>query len=160
MTNHEAIETLRANYPDACFEQLREAVDMAINVLTAQEQKERDCSTCKHKNLCDAFWTQEIEDAPCRECDELTYQKWEPQEITNNSQKLDSENDEHLATILQPTCNTHNVLNALDCSKPTYEEVCLYCERQNLSLIDSGLLRQLYDSRNMAERREDDEVGS
>ena len=90
MTNQEAIETLRANYPDACFEQLREAVDMAINVLTAQEQKKRDCSTCKHKNLCDAFWTQEIEDAPCRECDELAYQKWEPQELTNNSQKLDN----------------------------------------------------------------------
>ena len=115
MTITEAIETLRANYPDACFEQLREAVDMAINALTAQEQKERDCSTCKHKDLCDAFWTQEIEDAPCRECDELAYQKWEPQELTNNSQKLDSENDEHLATNLQPTCNTHNTLDALDC---------------------------------------------
>ena len=30
MTNHEAIEILKANYPDACFEQLREAVDTAI----------------------------------------------------------------------------------------------------------------------------------
>jgi len=93
MTNREAIETLRANYPDACFEQLREAVDMAIFALEVQEQKERNCSTCKHKDLCDAFWTQEIEDAPCRECDELAYQKWEPQELANNSQKLDSEND-------------------------------------------------------------------
>lgn len=37
MTNQEAIETLRANYPDACFEQLREAVDMAIKALEAQE---------------------------------------------------------------------------------------------------------------------------
>ena len=33
MTNAEAIETLRANYPDACFEQLREAVDAAIEAL-------------------------------------------------------------------------------------------------------------------------------
>ena len=33
MTNEEAIETLKANYPDACFEQLREAVDMAIKAL-------------------------------------------------------------------------------------------------------------------------------
>ncbi len=33
MTNLEAIETLRANYPDACYEQLREAVDKAIKVL-------------------------------------------------------------------------------------------------------------------------------
>ena len=36
MTNTEAIETLRANYPDACYEQLREAVDSAIEVLKAQ----------------------------------------------------------------------------------------------------------------------------
>lgn len=36
MTNTEAIETLRANYPDACFEQLREAVDAAIVALKAQ----------------------------------------------------------------------------------------------------------------------------
>lgn len=37
MTNAEAIETLRANYPDACFEHLREAVDKAIKALEAQE---------------------------------------------------------------------------------------------------------------------------
>lgn len=36
MTNAEAIETLRANYPDACYEQLREAVDKAIKTLEAQ----------------------------------------------------------------------------------------------------------------------------
>ena len=40
MTNKEAIETLRANYPDACYEQLREAVDMAISALLAQELKQ------------------------------------------------------------------------------------------------------------------------
>ena len=38
MTNAEAIETLRANYPDACYEQLRCAVDMAIKALEKQEQ--------------------------------------------------------------------------------------------------------------------------
>lgn len=37
MTNVEAIETLRANYPDACYEQLREAVDAAIEALKAQD---------------------------------------------------------------------------------------------------------------------------
>lgn len=36
MTNKEAIEILRANYPDACFGQLREAVDAAIEALKAQ----------------------------------------------------------------------------------------------------------------------------
>lgn len=33
MKNQEAIEILKANYPDACYEQLREAVDMAIKAL-------------------------------------------------------------------------------------------------------------------------------
>lgn len=37
MTITEAIEVLGANYPDACFEQLREAVDVAIVVLKAQD---------------------------------------------------------------------------------------------------------------------------
>lgn len=39
MTNAEAIETLRANYPDACYEQLREAVDAAIDALKAQDAR-------------------------------------------------------------------------------------------------------------------------
>ena len=39
MTNAEAIETLIANYPDACFEQLREAVDAAIEALKAQPER-------------------------------------------------------------------------------------------------------------------------
>lgn len=33
MTAEEAIATLKANYPDACYEQLREAVDTAIEAL-------------------------------------------------------------------------------------------------------------------------------
>ena len=37
MTSAVAIETLRANYPDACYEQLREAVDAAIEALKAQD---------------------------------------------------------------------------------------------------------------------------
>ena len=36
MDNQEAIETLKANYPDPCFEMLREAVDIAISALKAQ----------------------------------------------------------------------------------------------------------------------------
>lgn len=35
MTNKEAIETLKANYPDTCYEDLRKAVDMAIDALQA-----------------------------------------------------------------------------------------------------------------------------
>lgn len=37
MDKEQAIETLRANYPDACYEQLREAVDAAIEALKAQD---------------------------------------------------------------------------------------------------------------------------
>lgn len=37
MTREEAIETLKANYPDACYEQLRESVDTAIEALKAQD---------------------------------------------------------------------------------------------------------------------------
>lgn len=48
MTNAEAIETLRANYPDACYEQLREAVDAAIEALKTQDAVEVvRCKDCK-----------------------------------------------------------------------------------------------------------------
>lgn len=40
MTNAEAIETLKANYPDACYEQLREAVDKAIKALEEKMESE------------------------------------------------------------------------------------------------------------------------
>lgn len=40
MTNEEAIKVLKANYPDACFGQLREAVDAAIEALTKEAWKE------------------------------------------------------------------------------------------------------------------------
>ena len=36
MTNSEAIEVLKKNYPDPCFGLLREAVDVAINALSAK----------------------------------------------------------------------------------------------------------------------------
>lgn len=39
MNEREAVITLKANYPDACFEQLREAVDMAIAALEKQMPK-------------------------------------------------------------------------------------------------------------------------
>lgn len=39
MTREEAIETLRANYPDKCYESLRNAVDVAIESLKAEPVK-------------------------------------------------------------------------------------------------------------------------
>jgi hypothetical protein len=47
MMNKEAIETLKRNYPDACFEQLREAVDAAIVALKQSELQSR----CMLKDL-------------------------------------------------------------------------------------------------------------
>jgi rubrerythrin len=41
MTNSEAIDTLQANYPDACFEQLRDAVDTAIHALSVQSERKK-----------------------------------------------------------------------------------------------------------------------
>ena len=56
MTRKEAIETLKANYPDACYEQLREAVDMAISALEQPESKWIPCSETvdipDHEVLC------------------------------------------------------------------------------------------------------------
>ena len=52
MTNEEAIKTLEANYPDACFEQLREAVDAAIEALKAQDA---DSDTISRKAAIDAI---------------------------------------------------------------------------------------------------------
>lgn len=40
MTSKEAIEILKANYPDACYSQLREAVDKAIQALENNIEKE------------------------------------------------------------------------------------------------------------------------
>ena len=47
MTNSEAIETLKANYPDPCFGLLREAVDTAIYELSAQPEIIH-CRECQH----------------------------------------------------------------------------------------------------------------
>jgi len=56
MTNAEAIETLRANYPDACYEQLREAVDAAIEALkardTARDTISRQAAIALAKDIC------------------------------------------------------------------------------------------------------------
>lgn len=38
MTRKEAIETLKANYPDKCYESLCEAVDVAIKSLDAWDE--------------------------------------------------------------------------------------------------------------------------
>ncbi len=55
MTNEEVIKTLKANYPDACFEQLREAVDMAIEALNGQPEHSQKASSKQPES---AQWVQ------------------------------------------------------------------------------------------------------
>lgn len=51
MTREVAIETLKANYPDACFGQLRDAVDTAISAL-----KQPEIIHCKECENWDMSW--------------------------------------------------------------------------------------------------------
>ena len=62
MTNEEAIETLKRNYPSECFEQLREAVDVAIKALKSTDEdliRRQDALNCfhcwidKHGDICE-----------------------------------------------------------------------------------------------------------
>lgn len=51
MTREEAIETLIANYPDKCYESLRNAVDIAIEALKAEPKRgrwEHEKRSCGH----------------------------------------------------------------------------------------------------------------
>ena len=89
MTNKEAIETIKAHYPDERYTMLREALDMAMELLEAQEPVEprmdydgQDVWRC---GLCGAVifhpnYTQADEDERnyakfCRHCGRAV--KWE-----------------------------------------------------------------------------------
>lgn len=56
MTREEAIETLKANYPDACYEQLREAVDIAISALRTQNVPDRNVGEWDMFELITSVW--------------------------------------------------------------------------------------------------------
>lgn len=51
MTREEAINVLKANYPDPCFSDLRKAVDVAIKALEQPEQKWIPVSKKVHPDL-------------------------------------------------------------------------------------------------------------
>ena len=57
MTREEAIDVLKHNYPSACFTDLCEAVEIAIQALSVQPEIIR-CKECKHRdpedNKCDS----------------------------------------------------------------------------------------------------------
>ena len=64
MTNVEAIETLRANYPDACYALLREAIDVAIKALQRKPLKylgECICVNCWTLNCDGCMLTEEVQ---------------------------------------------------------------------------------------------------
>ena len=56
MTNAEVVETLRANYPDACFKQLREAVDAAIKALSADVPDRKVGKWLPYEFCADGTW--------------------------------------------------------------------------------------------------------
>ena len=69
MTRNEAIAVLKANSPDACFSELKEAVDLSIKALEEPERKKGkwdlfiQCSACGYKRK----WNGEIFDF-CPSC--------------------------------------------------------------------------------------------
>lgn len=78
MTREEAIEALRANYPDKCYELLRNAVDIAIEALKAEPKRGkwiddrvafyRHCSECGanvRANLYEIFLDCDVRDLNC-----------------------------------------------------------------------------------------------
>ena len=50
MTNQEAIDTIKANYPPEHYFMLREALDMALQLLKEQEAVVR-CADCRHADI-------------------------------------------------------------------------------------------------------------
>jgi hypothetical protein len=126
MTLEEAKMQIQA-IPEKIWDQLsepdREAMEMAFSALQAQEEKtqlfredttsgvQKTCITCKHYPP-ESKW-------PCIDCDMRNpADRWEPQELSKNSPKLDKENGD-----LQPTCNQlatdtisrQEAIDALDC---------------------------------------------
>jgi DNA-directed RNA polymerase subunit RPC12/RpoP len=83
MTAKEAIETLRANYPDACFEQLREAVDAAIEALKDAQPETHEEHTGTH--ACDCISRQAVFD--------LIEEMYYPEEECCGSDWRDGSND-------------------------------------------------------------------
>ena len=50
MTNQEAIEVLRANWPDKCYSELCEALSKAIEALGDIEESSKHCTYYEHND--------------------------------------------------------------------------------------------------------------
>lgn len=83
MTNSEAIEVLKKNYPDSCYSLLREAVDTAIYALTIIEledsctksiiELEDGCTGCK--------WEHDNFAEECNMCSRIRVDNYEKEEV-------------------------------------------------------------------------------
>ena len=91
MTNQEAIETIKANYPPENYSMLREALDMAIELL--KKHGKPDCEHAEHDGIgCLGYAGCTQDDEPieiCKECEKYTgniYRmvKWNEQFRTSN----------------------------------------------------------------------------
>ena len=102
-----AINLIKQDGKDWLDERDIPVLEMAISALQAQEEKtqlsredttsgmQKTCITCKHYPT-ESKW-------PCIDCDMRNpADRWEPQELSKNSPKLDKENGD-----LQPTCKGH-----------------------------------------------------
>lgn len=74
MTNQEAIETIKANYPPENYSMLREALDMAIELL--KKHRKPDCEHAEHDGIgCLGYSGCAQDDEPievCKECEKYT----------------------------------------------------------------------------------------
>ena len=135
MTREEAIETLKANYPDACYEQLREAVDAAIDALKAQDVAgdtiyRQTAIDAMYKILHDYFWTDDEElDAIIATLNDLPSVQPEPLKIT-----IDPPTVDELERIKHAMRNTPVMLlpsaqpEIIRCKDCRWNDGVAYCE--------------------------------
>jgi len=114
MTNSEAIETLRANYPDSCYGLLRNAVDTAIYALSAQP-------VAKDINV------------PTNDC---ISRKWLMECVEEGWIKFDTEKDEnkfiHLVRDTAPSAQPEEIALHESCTNcPLYDNDRHSCPRFN-----------------------------
>ena len=118
MTAKEAIETLKANYPDACYEQLREAVDAAIEAVKAQDvagdtiYRQAAIDTV-YKMLHDYFWADDEElDAAIATLNDLPPAQPEPSQVARDIATI-IENEQDMRVILKNAQN--DIIYCEDC---------------------------------------------
>ena len=151
MTNHEAIETLKANYPDACFEQLREAVDTAIFALQRSTHKALD--TISIQDVIDVVkhaWTKGLE--PTQYIEELPSAQPYTEEQLQKMQDLEQAEIEKAYELGRKDANAE-IVRCKDCRWSDANEIGDLSECHHVR----GLVNASPNGYcNFAERRTDD----